>query len=417
LEMSVIIHPVSFIRALSLALELTSTGLSQHHCRTAIIANKIGRHIGLPDSDQQTLTYAALLHDLGAAANWEEKHDLTHFAAGPNIHLHAEKGYELLNGSPQLGVLANPIRYHHYRFDGNNPKPLAGEDIPLLARIIFLADRIEILIREDMHIFDLREGILKIIEDESNRCFDPLLVKAFHELSVSESFWLDLVNTSFHNRFFQTLGFYGKMSFDADDMLHIAEIFAAVVDKTSCYTAVHSRITAEVSAYLAHLRGYSEEEVKLIRLAGLLHDLGKLAVPNSILDKPGPLTEKEFALVKQHPYYTLRILEQIDKFGLITYWASQHHEKLDCSGYPFALTAGSIRLGSRIISVADIFSALLETRPYRAGMTLEQVSNVMTGMVHDNKLDAGLVNDLLAHADEAYALIWPLLSSQGKPNP
>lgn len=415
--MSAIIHPVSFIRALSLALELTSTGLSQHHCRTAIIANKVGRRIGLADSDQQTLTYAALLHDLGAAANWEEKHDLTHFAAGPNIHLHAEKGYELLNGSPQLGVLATPIRYHHYRFDGKNPEGLVGEDIPLLSRIIFIADRIEILIREDKHIFDQRAEIIKIIEGESNRCFDPHLVKAFRELSASESFWLDLVNTSFHNKFFQKLNFYGKMAFDANDMLHIAEIFAAVVDNTSRYTAVHSRVTADVSAYLAHLRGYSEEEVKLIRLAGLLHDLGKLAVPNSILDKPGPLTTEEFALVKQHPYYTLRILEQIDKFGLITYWASQHHEKLDCSGYPFALPAGSIRLGSRIICVADIFSALLETRPYRKGMTLAQVSQVMTDMVRENKLDAGLVNDLLAHADEAYALILPLLASQSNCNP
>jgi len=197
-----------------LALELTSTGLSQHHCRTDIIANKTGRHIGLQDSDQQTLTYAALLHDLGAAANWEEKHDLVHFSAGPNIHLHAEKGYELLKGSPQLGVLANPIRYHHYRFDGNNPGGLSGEDIPLLARIIFLADRIEILIREDMHIFDQCDEITGIIQAESGRCFDPLLVTAFHELSINESFWLDMVNTAFHNKFFQTLGFYGKMAFD-----------------------------------------------------------------------------------------------------------------------------------------------------------------------------------------------------------
>lgn len=133
-------------------------------------------------------------------------------------------------------------------------------------------------------------------------------------------------------------------------------------------------------------------------LAGLLHDLGKLAIPNEILIKPGKLTVKEFDLIKQHPYYGFRILEQIEEFNLIASWVSQHHESLDAEGYPCKLPMDKITLGARIITVADIFCALKEDRPYRNGLSVEQTLVVMTNMAVQNKIDSNLVNYIRLNA-------------------
>ncbi|MDR3563691.1 MAG: HD domain-containing protein [Negativicutes bacterium] len=407
MERLVAIHPVGFIKALSMALELSSTGLSQHHCRTAIIASKIGHAVGLREVEQQTLIYASLLHDVGAASDWEEKHQIIHLEAGMPVYHHAEVGYLLLKDSPQLGALATPIRHHHDRFRGGNPSGLQGTDIPLLSRIIHLADRMEILIRDDSHILEQSCIILKQLQGLSHTYFDPELLHIVEQLAKRESFWLDLTTAAFHQKFFANLNFFGKLFFEVDDLLHVAEIFATVIDRTSHYTAIHSRSTARVAVFLARRCGYSVEEQKIVKLAALLHDLGKLAVPNSILDKPGPLTAAEFSLVKQHPYFSYRILQQINGFGLIASWVGQHHEKLDGQGYPFGDEVNNIRLGSKILAVSDIFSALLEDRSYRKAMELSEVKTLMRSMVSDRKLDEFLVEALLQDAAYVNGLIEP----------
>jgi len=403
----VAIHPVGFIKALSIALELSSNGLSQHHCRTAIIASKIGHAIGLQEVDKQTLIYASLLHDVGAASYWEEKHQIIHLEVGLPVYHHAEEGYLLLKDSPPLGSLATPIRHHHDRFQGGNPSGTKGANIPLLSRIIHLADRMEILIQDNLHILEQSGRILQQIRGLANTYFDPKLINIVERLAEKESFWLDLTTVAFHQRFFTNLSFYGKLHFEADDLLHIAEIFATVIDRTSHFTAVHSRSTARVAVYLSRRWGYSEEEQKYIKLAALLHDLGKLAIPNNILDKPGPLTEAEFSIVKQHPYFTYQILQLIDGFGLVATWAGQHHERLDGQGYPFGDEAGKIRLGSKILAVSDVFSALLEDRSYRKAMELSDVESLMHSMVCDGKLDELLVDALLHDAAYVSGLVSP----------
>ncbi|MCX7779884.1 MAG: HD domain-containing protein, partial [Negativicutes bacterium] len=163
------IYPINLVRALSLALELSTGGLSRHHWRTAIIAYRIAQHIDLDAWERQRVVYAALLHDLGAASNWAEK--MTHAA----IYDHAEEGYELLRNSPQLGMLAEPIRYHHDNWDGSSPSGLAGEAIPLSSRIIHLADRMEVLLKDDAYIFEQEDEVLGVIRAGSGKAFDPRL--------------------------------------------------------------------------------------------------------------------------------------------------------------------------------------------------------------------------------------------------
>lgn len=398
------IHPITFISALSMALELTTTGIANHHRRTAIIARYIGRRLGLGSYDDQILVYSALLHDIGAAADWYEKHYIVHATDSDHIFHHAEKGYQILKDSPQLKHLANPIRHHHDRFLGGNPTGLAGQDIPLASRIIHLADRIEVLITSGEHIFLQREGIHTQIR-QSEHLFDPELVAVFREVSQREVFWLDVVNLNIESRFFSDLAFWDKYTFEIDDLIHVANVFSSVVDSTSHYTAAHSQNVAKVAQEMALIRGFSSDEAKQMYLTGLVHDLGKLAVPNEILNKPGKLTTEEREIVKQHPYYSQRILERVEGFGRIANWIGTHHETLDGDGYPFLLQEREIELCSRILAVADIFSALVEDRPYRTGMNPPDALSVLQDMVAQHKIDARLVEDVAANLDQLAAQV------------
>lgn len=187
---SVMIHPVDLIKALSSSLELSVTGISDHHHRTAIIARNIGAELGISQNQLEVLIYASLLQDIGAASNWDEKHFVIPNEDDMMVFNHAEAGYKLLKDSPQLGILAEPIRYHHDRYYGGNPSGFTGTEIPLLSRIIHVADRIEVKIDNSQHIF-----IQRIINSlESNEYFDMEIVDAVKTAGKKECFWLDMVN-------------------------------------------------------------------------------------------------------------------------------------------------------------------------------------------------------------------------------
>lgn len=392
-------HMTNLLKAFSLALELADGGISRHHWRTAVIADRIGAHIDLAQGPQQTLLYAALLHDIGAAFRWEEKSSLYSHKPIADLYSHAEEGYQLLAGSPHFKAMAKPIRHHHDRWEGSSPSGLAGKDIPLAGRIINLADTFEVLIDDNVYILDQREDILAAITRQSGRQFDPTLVQAIKEIACQESFWFDLATPHFYDQFFRNIQSHGQVRLDSNGVLGAAEIFATIVDRTSRYTARHSRTVAAVAAFLAAAKGYSKAEVKMMRVAGLLHDLGKLTVPNYILEKPGKLTPREFAIIKQHAYYTHRILTQIDDFELIADWAAFHHETLDGTGYPFRIPPENLRLGCRIVAVADVYAALREDRPYRPSLSPREVEKIMLSMAASRQLDADIVNTLLSGRD------------------
>ena len=399
------IHLTNLLKSFSLALELADGGLSSHHWRTAMIADRIGGHLGLAQGPRQSLLYAALLHDICAAARWEEKNSLYGHKPITNLYQHAEDGYRLLADTPLFKAMAKPIRHHHDRWDGSSPSGLAGGDIPVAGRIINLADTIEVLIDDGRYILDQREDILAAVARQSGSQFDPEIVRAIGEIARQDSFWFDLATPQYYDHFFRGLQSHGQVRLNIDGLLSAAEIFATIIDRTSSFTATHSRTVASVAAYLAHAKGYSDTETKIMRVAGLLHDLGKLAVPNNILEKPGKLTPREFMIVKQHVYYTHRILTQIDGFDIIAEWAAFHHETLDGTGYPFRIPPANLRLGSRIVAVADVYAALREHRPYRPGLSPGEVEKIMLDMAAARRLDNDIVHTLLAARDDIEATL------------
>ena len=146
----------------------------------------------------------------------------------------------------------------------------------------------------------------------------------------------------------------------------------------------------------------SEDECKMMMIAGYLHDVGKLKVPKKILEKKDSLTDEEFNIVKEYAYYTQLLLKDIAGFEQIGQWAALHHEKLNGYGYPFGLKADDIPMGARIIAVADIFSAVAEIRSYRDGMSKEQVIMALREYVESTALSKYIVDLMIANYDDIY---------------
>ncbi|MDH7577124.1 MAG: HD domain-containing phosphohydrolase [Bacillota bacterium] len=132
-----------------------------------------------------------------------------------------------------------------------------------------------------------------------------------------------------------------------------------------------------------------------MHIAGLLHDLGKLAVDEEILEKPGPLSPREFAVIKQHPYFTYHILRDAG-YQEISEWAAFHHEKLDGSGYPFHLTGSELSVPVRIMSLSDIYVALREPRPYRSGLDHESAVAILRKEAAARRIDCELTQVVYA---------------------
>ena len=147
-----------------------------------------------------------------------------------------------------------------------------------------------------------------------------------------------------------------------------AASLAKAVDARDTYTGSHSTRVAELSAWIAHRLGLDREHIELTRLAGSLHDLGKLAIPEEILRKPGPLTDPERLVLQRHPEIGHRMLESLG-VDPVAEWVLHHHERWDGTGYPERLRGDEIPLGARIIFVADAYDAMTSDRAYRGRLT------------------------------------------------
>jgi HD-GYP domain-containing protein (c-di-GMP phosphodiesterase class II) len=146
---------------------------------------------------------------------------------------------------------------------------------------------------------------------------------------------------------------------------------------------------------LARRLYFEERECRLLRIAGHLHDMGKVSVPNAILEKEGKLSSPEFDVIRGHAYHTHQILGNIGGFEEITEWASFHHERMDGHGYPFHHKGEALSLGSRIVAVADVFTALMENRPYRKGVDRDTGVRILREFSARGSLDPRIVSVLV----------------------
>jgi HD-GYP domain-containing protein (c-di-GMP phosphodiesterase class II) len=179
----------------------------------------------------------------------------------------------------------------------------------------------------------------------------------------------------------------------------VAESFAGIIDAKSPFTFEHSARVAKIARELGTRLGVSDEDKRVLYQGGLLHDVGKLAISNRILDKPGALTPQEFEQMALHPLHSWEIISHVDAFSHLASPASRHHERLDGNGYPWGLGEADLDLATRIITVADVFEAITANRPYRKPMSTKQVLQVLEGGA-GSTLDPDVVSTMTGLMDE-----------------
>jgi HD-GYP domain-containing protein (c-di-GMP phosphodiesterase class II) len=406
------------IGALSYALDMGEGEPPGHAKRSCLIGMRLAQELGLESTARSDLFYALLLKDAGCSANsarmsalfgaddrtakrtsklvdWSRPFSafvwsLRTVAPGGSLgarvgrlrairdegqvtralmQARCERGAEIARMLGFSEATAEAIRGLDEHWDGHGqPRGLQGTEIPLAARISCLAQTVEV--------FQAARGVdaaYRMVAKRSGRWFDPALVDALAGLRGDIGFWSSLAEPDLSS----VMPPDRAMTADENRMDRIADAFSAVIDAKSPWTHRHSDRTCAIATSIASLLGFEATELRGLSRAARLHDLGKLAISNRILDKPGQLTEAEFARVKEHPVVTERILEQVPGFSELSPLASAHHERLDGSGYPRGLTAAELTTPMRVLAVADVYEALTANRPYRPPYSAERALGIM----------------------------------------
>ena len=379
----------NLVLSLSDAMDLASPLLSQHQQRTAFIVWEMGRAAGVTDERLERSFIAALLHDIGALS-LEEKISI-HDSIIEYPENHCIRGEVLLGKVPCLKNAAMIVRFHHRECKGW--ESVMEEPLFLESQMLLLADHVERQINRSQYILHQHEDIISGIKALSGSFCYPEVVELFTEVSGREEFWLDLVSPRLYSLLLHD-GPFRKTERGLSHISEIAELFRNIVDFRSRFTATHSSGVAAAASVMSRMFGLTAMETKLMEVAGNLHDIGKLAIPNGILEKPGKLTKEEMAVMRSHTYYTYSIINTIGGIKQIAEWAAYHHERLDGSGYPFHCKEDELSTGARIMMTADIFTAVAEDRPYRKGMSRDEIINVLKGF-SDRMIIDPKINELL----------------------
>lgn len=386
------------VKCVSVALKIVSPDIARHHNQVAYISYRIAALLGLSEEEVMDITVAAALHDIGAVS-LEEKLDSLRFE-NSTIHNHAQLGFLFLNKFDVFKNLAPLVRYHHYAWNNGKGKFSNGEPVPIGSHIIHLADRVAILIEEKDNILSQKYKICEYLKSKKGSIFNPELVDVFMEVAEPECFWLDCASELLEKVLENHLK-WKTVKLNIEQITEYSRFLSRIVDFRSPLNANHSSGVAASAAMLAHLVGFSNFECSMMLIAGYLHDVGKLAVPVDILEKEGSLNEAERSIINSHPYFTYHILANIKEFETINTWASFHHERLDGKGYPFKIKENNLPLGSQIMAVADIYTALNEERTYRKAMSHQDSIKIMNDLVKNKAING----DLLALLDKNFAEI------------
>jgi len=373
----------TLISTFSLALDLAENKKLEHAQRVAYLALRTGEKLGLPSDRLLLVFFAGLLHDIGKINGTLASTE------------HPLVGARLASQLPLPAAISTIIAAHHEAWDGSGfPLGLQGDEIPVEAQLLFLADQIENSFGQDYELIPVQEGIIAFVNFEQGRRLSPAVAAACLQLLQEPRVYYDLASRNLaqvlqrHSQFFD-------QNIELISLEHLALLFADLVDAKSPYTAAHSRRVANTAFYLGQRLGLPAEQCRQLYHAGLLHDLGKLAVPAEILDKPDRLTPQEYSRIMAHAYYTERLLLEIPGLEELSFLAAAHHEKLDGSGYPSRLTAEQLPLPARILAVADFYQALADDRPYRAALPQEKIYHLLRQEAAAGRFDAEVVEALL----------------------
>jgi HD-GYP domain-containing protein (c-di-GMP phosphodiesterase class II) len=419
--------------ALSLVVDLGLGQPTEHVLRQTLIAIRLADALGLSEEDRAAVYYVALLAWVGcgsdshALANWfgddlawraasyeidpaepgavaflatkaaavnpplasSETGDTSKLRGSAVEHCVVTRDFaERVGLGPEVG---DPLLQLFERWDGRGrPNRLVGEAIALPARVVQFADVVV-----PFHRAGGVEAAIAMARQRKGTQFDPGLVDLF---CAQASDILAAIEET--NSWALVLAAEpGPQIRLADDGLDRAlEGIADFTDLKSPYALGHARGVASLVEQAARILELRDDDVVLVRRAALVQDAGRMGISNSIWDKPGPLAPSEMERVRLHPYYVDRMFPRPTTLAPIGSLAAQHHERMDGSGYPRGLTGNSLSVLARILAAADVYRALIETRPHRRALTTDEATEELTAEVMHGRLDGDAVNAVLKAA-------------------
>jgi HD-GYP domain-containing protein (c-di-GMP phosphodiesterase class II) len=370
------------------AADLVSPMVADHHRRVAYLTREIGLALRIDEPSLNRAVLAAGLHDIGAFSLGER---LRALEFDQQLIEHAEPGAALVQDFAPFAPLAPIIRHHHTEWQRGAGATHGEQPVPDEAHLVYVADRIAVLFDPRSKPLGQSAAIVDAIVGGREERFRPDVVDAFRAAADSEIIWLGLAADQSPLDAAPGETSIGRHEVDLGEF---ARMLAHVVDFRSPFTATHSSGVAAVAAALGGVTGLKEAQCDTLEVAGLLHDLGKLSVPNEVLEKGGPLNASEQRLVRAHSYYTGHILRSIPELAGLADLAAAHHEHPDGSGYPERLSGEQLAQDARVLAVGDVFTALTEDRPYRAALNKDRVMEILAGLAARNHVDAVVVEAL-----------------------
>ena len=363
---------------------------SRHGKRVAYISVRMAEYWAIQGDALQDLAICALLHDnaLTQYISEELQAQSEQENAQDKSNLHCVYGEKNIACLPFKTDVSNVILYHHENADGTGPFHKTWQEIPLFARIIHFADMVDIIGSRKEMPDESWEMVERYLSKNRTHLFDEECIEAFYKAFSKEDFTA-LSDDNLESRLWEMVP-REKYTVDLETCKHVADFFARIVDYKSSFTSRHSIGVAEKAAAYARYIGYSDMDVQKMYLAGALHDIGKMAIGNDILEKPDKLTDEEFSRMKNHAGFTYLILSEVHDFEEIRDWAAFHHEKLNGRGYPFGKTAAELNEPERIMACVDIYQALTEDRPYKKGLSHEQTCDMLDDMAAKGFIDADI---------------------------
>ncbi|MDR1685439.1 MAG: HD domain-containing protein [Desulfovibrio sp.] len=381
------------IRAIGTALDIIESGMfgvrTNHGKRVAVLCAAMGRTLGMNESAVAALSTCALFHD---SALTEYMLYLTEQDGKAGLFLHCIYGQRNVDLLPLPGDTDGVVLYHHERADGTGAFGRREGNFPVGAALIAAADTLDLNFPLQSVSGKYLEKLRAHIASEAGKAFTRDAVEA--ALNVLDEDMLEQLRDEHIRETSEKLIPPWFAGMEDTAAFRLAALAARIIDYKSTFTRQHSMQIANRAWLMAGYCNYTPEGRAQLYLAAALHDLGKLATPLHILEKPGALTTEEFDIIKDHARGTHELLSTVGGMDDICRWASEHHEKLDGKGYPFGRGADDLDYNSRLLCCLDIYQGVCESRPYHPSRGHRETMEILLGMADKGLVDADIARDL-----------------------
>lgn len=357
-----------------------------HSLQVAYLTLKICKNLDIDEDTKNSLVIAAYFHDFSAEKT-NMCDSLDKYEKGNAVKEHCILGYLLFKFLLPKSDICKFILYHHNTYDVDYI--INNIENPLESNIIKLADDISIY-----NIFNEQASVNDVIDflNERSYMYNPNYLNRFLDTNAKMAIE-NVLNESYKENFWKEVDLLNYKVITIEDII---VCLAFIIDCKCDITNFHSLSVSNTSCMLGKYFNLSENEYYNLKIGSLLHDIGKIAIPNEILKKEGPLTKAEFEIMKQHVVYTYEILSNL-KHEHILNIASNHHEKLNGKGYPRGLS--DLTLSEKIVAVADIFVALIQKRSYKDGFSKDKVIEILSNCANKGEIDGEVVKKVIENYD------------------